>query len=60
MAISGHVTRQMLKHYSHIRTEAKHAALDAIATQPSQRILDAAVDENVHQLQSRDSKAPAN
>jgi integrase len=31
MAIAGHVSRKMLEHYSHIRIEAKRAALDAIA-----------------------------
>jgi len=32
MAIAGHVSRQMLKHYAHIRTEAKRKALEAVAT----------------------------
>jgi integrase len=36
MAIAGHVSRKMLEHYSHIRMEAKRAALDAIAVQPPQ------------------------
>jgi len=31
MAIAGHVSRKMLELYSHIRMEAKRAALDAIA-----------------------------
>jgi integrase len=30
MAIAGHVSRQMIEHYSHIRMEAKRVALDAI------------------------------
>ncbi len=30
MAIAGHVSRQMLRHYSHIRMQAKREALDAI------------------------------
>jgi len=30
MEIAGHVSRQMLKHYSHIRMEAKREALQAI------------------------------
>lgn len=34
MAIAGHVSRKMLEHYSHIRLEAKRAALDAIAVRP--------------------------
>ena len=32
MAIAGHVSRQMLEHYSHIRIAAKRTALDAIST----------------------------
>jgi integrase len=32
MAISGHISRRMLEHYSHIRVAAKRAALDAIST----------------------------
>ena len=30
MAIAGHVSRQMLEHYSHIRQEAKRRATDAL------------------------------
>jgi hypothetical protein len=30
MDIAGHVSRQMLKHYSHIRMQAKRAALEAV------------------------------
>ncbi len=30
MDIAGHVSRQMLKHYSHIRMQAKREALDAV------------------------------
>jgi integrase len=32
MAISGHVSRRMIEHYSHIRMEAKRTAVDAIAS----------------------------
>jgi hypothetical protein len=32
MDIAGHVSKQMLKHYSHIRMEAKRHALEAIVT----------------------------
>jgi integrase len=32
MSIAGHVSRQMLEHYSHIRLAAKRTALDSIAT----------------------------
>jgi integrase len=31
MAIAGHVSRRMLEHYSHIRMEAKRAAVEAIS-----------------------------
>ena len=30
MAIAGHVSREMLAHYSHIRQSAKRAAVEAI------------------------------
>jgi site-specific recombinase XerD len=33
--IAGHVSKQMLKHYSHIRMEAKRRALESIVTKPS-------------------------
>ena len=32
--IAGHVSKQMLKHYSHIRMEAKRKALEAIVPKP--------------------------
>ncbi|MEK7750867.1 MAG: site-specific integrase [Acidobacteriota bacterium] len=35
--IAGHVSRQMLKHYSHIRMEAKRRALEAIVTKKADR-----------------------
>jgi integrase len=47
MAISGHVSRRMIEHYSHIRMEAKRAALDAIAKPVS----DGAVAQNWAQSQ---------
>jgi hypothetical protein len=31
MAIAGHVSRKMLSHYAHIRTEAKRKAAEAIS-----------------------------
>ena len=37
MAISGHVSRRMIEHCSHIRMEAKRVALDAIAKPVSDR-----------------------
>jgi len=32
MAIAGHVSRQMLEHYSHVRLEVKRRALEALST----------------------------
>ena len=32
MSIAGHVSREMLSRYSHVRMEAKRRALDEIAT----------------------------
>ena len=51
MSIAGHVSKRMLEHYSRIRTDAKRAALDAIAQGPKQAILGAGVHQNVHQLE---------
>ena len=34
--IAGHVSKQMLKHYSHIRMEAKRRALEAIVPKPAE------------------------
>jgi len=50
MAIAGHVSRKMIEHYSHIRMEAKRAALEAIAAQFSQAAIGVAVNQNVNQL----------
>ncbi len=49
MAIAGHVSRKMLEHYSHIRMEAKRAALDAIAQAPNPAIFEGEVHQKVHQ-----------
>jgi integrase len=35
MAIAGHVSRQMLEHYSHVRLDLKRKALDGLATRGS-------------------------
>jgi integrase len=53
MAIAGHVSRKMIEHYSHIRMEAKRAALDAIANSGSE----AAVAQNW--AQSSNTEKPA-
>ena len=38
MEIAGHVSKQMLKHYSHIRMQAKRNALEAIVRKPAAQI----------------------
>ena len=35
MSIAGHVSREMLEHYSHVRLDAKRQALDALSNTPS-------------------------
>ncbi len=39
MDIAGHVAKQMLKHYSHIRMKAKRAALESILENPSDSLV---------------------
>jgi integrase len=58
MAIAGHMSRKMLEHYSHIRMEAKRAALDAIAQKQPE--IPAGVHQNVHQVEKRASEDAAN
>jgi hypothetical protein len=57
MAIAGHVSRQMLEHYSHIRIAAKRVALDSIATPlPDPASAKAPVfDKGVHQIGNQKS-----
>jgi hypothetical protein len=51
MAIAGHVSKNMLEHYSHVRMAAKRAALDAIVQRPERAVFGEGVHQNVHQLQ---------
>lgn len=37
-AISGHLSRKMLEHYSHVRLEAKRRAVEALDTMTAQRV----------------------
>jgi integrase len=60
MAIAGHVSRKMLERYSHIRMEAKRAALDAIAQAPNPAIFQAASHQNPHQLEEGQNQQVAN
>jgi len=38
MDIAGHVPKKMLRHYSHIRMEARRNALDALSMKPAQTV----------------------
>jgi integrase len=60
MAIAGHVSRKMLEHYSHIRMEAKRAALDAIAQAPNAAMFGAGSHQNPHQLAEGQNRQAAN
>jgi integrase len=60
MAISRHLSRTMLEHYSHIRMAAKRAALEGIARQATDASFQASVNQNVHQLAETESGTPAN
>jgi integrase len=51
MAIVGHVSRRMLEHYSRIRTEAKRAALEAIADPRATPDFEAGVNQIGNQIQ---------
>jgi hypothetical protein len=47
----------MLEHYSHIRMEAKRAALEGIARASEVAVLGVGVNQNVHQMEVHDSHA---
>jgi integrase len=57
MSIAGHVSKEMMERYSHIRTEAKRRALDAIAQTSSPSVFEDVVHQNVHQIEEGDSEA---
>jgi hypothetical protein len=60
MDIAGHVSKQMLKHYSHIRMEAKRTALESIVKKPSSPNVPAQeqrqAEESLHGLQNGGSR----
>jgi integrase len=67
MDIAGHVSKQMLKHYSHIRMEAKRTALESIVKKPvgkdasiqQNRQTEGSLQKSLHGLQNGASR-PAN
>src|SRR5215475_7957761 len=60
MSIAGHVSRKMIEHYSHIRMEAKRAALDAIAKPPTQAVSEAGVAQNWAQSRNEEKQPVRN
>ena len=54
MAIAGHVSRRIIEHYSHIRAEAKRAAVEAIAAPSLRSFVEARVNQNVNQVGRND------
>jgi integrase len=60
MAIAGHMSRAMVEHYSHIRMAAKRAALDGIVKPVQTANFQEGVNQNVHQLEERNSETPSN
>jgi len=59
-ALAGHVSRQMLERYSHIRSEAKQAAIQALEHTAIEPILQATGHKIGHSDAIRDSAAEAN
>ncbi len=53
MAIAGHVSRRMLERYSHVRMEAKHNAMEALATSTKTAGYDTNHDTNVMPVSTR-------
>jgi hypothetical protein len=60
MAIAGHVSRKTLVHYSHIRMEAKRAALGAIAQALNPATFQAGSHQNRHQVEEGQNQQVAN
>jgi len=48
-ALAGHVSRKMLERYSHIRLEAKRAAIQALSDRPTERANSARTSQNTSQ-----------
>jgi integrase len=59
-ALAGHVSRQMLERYSHIRSEAKQAAIEALEQQLVEPILGETGHKNGHSDATSDAHTQAN
>jgi len=58
-ALAGHVSRQMLEHYSHIRSHAKQAAIRCLETQQSEPVLEETGHRIGHSNQSEEQPVEA-
>jgi hypothetical protein len=59
-ALAGHVSRQMLERYSHVRSEAKQAAIRALEQPSDEPILQTTVHKNGHNDSESNKVAEAN
>jgi integrase len=59
-SLAGHVSRQMLEHYSHIRSHAKQAAIRCLEGQPSTPVLEDTGHRIGHSPASEETPADAN
>ena len=60
MAIARHVSHNVMEYYSHIRTEARRVALDAIANAPNPAIIQAGMHQNGNQVSEGEKWMVAN
>jgi len=58
-ALAGHVSRQMLERYSHIRSQAKQAAIQALEEQAVQPILETTGHKIGHSRGNAETQTPA-
>ena len=58
-ALAGHVSRQMLEHYSHIRSQAKQAAIRCLEEQASAPVLEEGGHKNGHNLNTTSEREDA-
>ena len=59
-ALAGHVSRQMLEHYSHIRSHAKQAAIRCLEVQESGPVLEVGGHKTGHSDASEETPTAAN
>ena len=59
-ALAGHVSRQMLERYSHIRSQAKRAAIHSLEEQHAELVLEQTGHKNGHSEANREAREDAN